>query len=232
MKIGIIGAVKKEVEMLKKIIHSFTPKNVKNYTIYEGTSTNNKIFLIQSGIGKVCASISTMNLIHLCNPDVIINSGSAGSLTSSLKIGDIIIPKETCYYDVDLTNFGYKIGQIPQYPKKFLINKIMFNSFKKQNTTIDHLNIMMGLIVSGDSFIRKNMLIKNNFPSAIAVDMESTAIAQVCHKFTIPLIVVKSISDLSDNNATINFKKNLSIASLRSAEFVKIILENFMEIIQ
>lgn len=91
------------------------------------------------------------------------------------------------------------------------------------------LKFNTGLIVSGDSFIRKNSSIKklhNKFPTAIAVEMESAAIAQVCYKFKIPLIVVKSISDLSDNNATLNFKKNISVASFQSSKLVKIILEN------
>ncbi|QCI20358.1 5'-methylthioadenosine/adenosylhomocysteine nucleosidase [Buchnera aphidicola (Brachycaudus cardui)] len=228
MKIGIIGAVETEVKMLRQIMHTYKEKKYNNYTIYIGYIKKNIIFLITSGIGKVSASISTIILINLFHPDIIINSGSAGSLNASLQIGDIIIPEQTSYYDVDLTNFGYAIGQIPTYPKKFLINRKILSLLKTQETT-NKLQFMTGLIVSGDSFIRGSFLIekiKNNFPSAIAVDMESTSIAQVCHQFNIPLVIVKSISDSSDDNATINFKKNLSIASSRSAEFVKIILGN------
>ncbi|MCU4137009.1 5'-methylthioadenosine/adenosylhomocysteine nucleosidase [Buchnera aphidicola (Sitobion miscanthi)] len=228
MKIGIIGAINQEIKTLKKIIHPYIKNNISNIKLYQGKFKKNIIFLIKSGIGKVAASMSTMTLINLYQPDIIINSGSAGSLNSLLKIGDIIIPEKTCYYDVDLINFGYALGQVPKYPEKFIINDKIYN-FCKKNTSKYELKCTKGLIVSGDSFIRKNSRIKslkNKFPHAIAVEMESAAIAQVCYTFNIPLIVIKSISDLSDNTATFNFKKNISIASFQSAKFVKIILEN------
>ena len=86
-----------------------------------------------------------------------------------------------------------------------------------------------GLILTGDSFISDQNFIeklKFQFSSAIAVEMESTAIAQICYKFHIPLIVIKSISDASDKQATLNFKKNISMASLQSFNLVTKILEN------
>ncbi|QCI20941.1 5'-methylthioadenosine/adenosylhomocysteine nucleosidase [Buchnera aphidicola (Hyperomyzus lactucae)] len=232
MKIAIIGAIKKEIETLKKLINTCIEKKNGNYTIYIGKFKNNDIFLIKSGIGKVSASISTTLLINLYKPDIIINTGSAGSLNSLLKIGDLIIPEKICYYDVDLTNFGYSLGQVPKYPKYFTTNKKIWNIFKKKFIQYE-LTFQTGLIISGDSFIRKNSCIKklnNKFPSAIAVEMESAAIAQVCYKFNTPLIVVKAISDLSDNNATLNFKKNISVASFQSSKLVEIILENIINI--
>ncbi|QCI22665.1 5'-methylthioadenosine/adenosylhomocysteine nucleosidase [Buchnera aphidicola] len=232
MKIGIIGAISQETEILKKIIHPYAERMVRNYKIYIKTFKKNDIFLIKSGVGKVSASIATMILINFFKIDIIINSGSAGSLNSQLKIGDIIIPQKTCYYDVDLTNFGYFQGQIPKYPKKFTINKKIYNFFEKKSYKHE-LKFTKGLIISGDSFIRENSrmkFLKKIFPSAIAVEMESAAIAQVCYKFNIPLIVIKSISDASDNNATLNFKKNVSFASCQLVKFVKIILENLINI--
>lgn len=221
-----------EVNMIKTMMHTCIEKKHKNYILSTGKFRKNNIFLIQSGIGKVSASISTMILINLYKPDIIINSGSAGSLNSLLKIGDIVLPKEICYYDVDLTNFGYAIGQVPRYPKKFIVNKNIFSFFKKKYIQ-NNLKFTTGLIISGDKFIRGGLLIKKlkkNFSSAIAVEMESAAIAQVCYQFKIPLFIVKSISDLSDQNATVNFNKNISIASLQSARFLKTIIENINDL--
>ncbi|CAL4321165.1 5'-methylthioadenosine/S-adenosylhomocysteine nucleosidase [Buchnera aphidicola (Protaphis terricola)] len=233
MKIGIIGAIKQEIKIFKNLINYNKIKIFGNFKIYIGKFNKINIFLIQSGIGKVAASIATMILITLFKPNMIINSGSAGSLNSKLKIGDIIIPNQLCYHDVNLTNFGYSIGQIPKYPKKFQINKKLFNKiieiFKKNK-----LKILTGLIITGDSFINKRELInklKIKFSSAIGVEMEAAAIAQVCYKFNIPLIIIKSISDLSNNQATINFKKNISIASLKSSNLVILILKKIKYLI-
>lgn len=228
MNIGIIGAIKEEIEIFKKIIYLYKNNCVQDYQINIGTFKKNNIFLIQSGVGKVSASIATMILINLYQPDIIINSGSAGSLVTQLNIGDIILPQKVCYYDVDLTEFGYAYGQIPKYPKKFKINNIIYKYFYKKK--LDSISILQkGLIITGDSFINNHShinILKNKFPLAIAVDMESAAIAQICYKFNIPCIIIKSISDSSDHNAKINFKKNISIASKNASEYVKYILED------
>ncbi|WP_425619768.1 5'-methylthioadenosine/adenosylhomocysteine nucleosidase [Buchnera aphidicola] len=231
MKIGIIGAIKEEIKQLKKIIFLYKKIIIQRHTVYLGTFKNNNIFLIESGIGKVSSSIAVMILINVYQPNIIINGGSAGSLKSSLNIGDVILPKQVCYYDVNLTNFNYSYGQIPTYPQKFTVNQ-KCNKFFKNKYFNNQLNVQTGLIISGDSFISDNIytsILKNLFPAAIAVDMESAAIAQICYKFNIPLIVVKSISDLSNENATFNFKKNISIAAFNAYILVKYILKKIIK---
>ncbi|QCI19123.1 5'-methylthioadenosine/adenosylhomocysteine nucleosidase [Buchnera aphidicola] len=228
MKIGIIGALDQEIKEFTKIIKYKKIKNIGQFKIFIGKFKKNNIFLIKSGIGKVSASIACMILINSFKPNIIINTGSAGSLDSRLKIGNIIIPNYLCYYDVNLINFGYSMGQVPQYPKKFKINKNVYD-FTISTSMKFKFKFTTGLIITGDSFINGKQLanqLKSQFSNAIGVEMESTAIAQVCYQFHIPLIVVKSISDLSDKKATINFKKNISIASLQSFKLVKLILEN------
>lgn len=228
MKIGIIGAIEKEIQEIKKVIDNLIIKKNGKIKIYIGTFKGINVFLIKSGIGKVSASIATMMLINLYKPNFIINSGSAGSLNSLLNIGDIVIPKKVCYYDVNLTNFGYSIGQIPKLPAKFTINKNLHQILKNIALT-SNISFSTGLLITGDSFVRGSNLIKsikNQFSSAIAVDMESTAISQTCYQFDIPFIIIKSISDLSDNHATLNFKNNISVASLQSSKLVKLLLKN------
>ncbi|CAL4321265.1 5'-methylthioadenosine/adenosylhomocysteine nucleosidase [Buchnera aphidicola] len=227
MKIGIIGAIEQEIQEIKNIIDNLIIKKHGKIKIYIGKFNKINIFLIKSGIGKVAASIATMILIELYQPNFIINSGSAGSLKSLLNIGDIIIPKQVCYYDVNLINFGYARGQIPNYPTTFATNKnlheILKNIILKSNFLFS-----TGLLITGDSFVRGSNVIKkikNQFSSAIAVDMESTAIGQTCYQFNMPFIIIKSISDLSDSNATLKFKNNISIASLQSSKLVKLLLQ-------
>ncbi|QCI18555.1 5'-methylthioadenosine/adenosylhomocysteine nucleosidase [Buchnera aphidicola (Aphis nasturtii)] len=228
MNIGIIGAIDQEIKIFKKVIIDKQVKNIGQFQIYIGKFKKNNIFLIKSGIGKVSASIAAMILINFFKINIIINSGSAGSLHPELKIGDIIIPNKLCYYDVNLINFGYARGQIPQYPKTFKINKNLYHVLIETAIKFN-FKFATGLLITGDSFVRGENFInklKLQFSYAIAVEMESTAIAQVCYQFNIPLIVVKSISDLSDTQATSNFNKNISLASLQSFNLVQLILEN------
>ena len=58
--------------------------------------------------------------------------------------------------------------------------------------------IHTGLICTGDKFITDHAIladIKAQFPDGLAVDMESAAIAQVCHLEKVPFVSFRIISD-------------------------------------
>ena len=67
--------------------------------------------------------------------------------------------------------------------------------------------IYAGLTVSGEWFVNskeKMQSIIDRFPEAMAVDMESCSIAQVCHIYKTPFVSFRVISDipLKDTNAS------------------------------
>ena len=58
------------------------------------------------------------------------------------------------------------------------------------------------MICTGDQFITNREAldkIKSKFPEGLAVDMESCAIAQVCHKYNVPFVSFRIISDTPGN---------------------------------
>lgn len=227
MKIGIIGAIKQEIIFLLKKIKKCKIKKIGNFKFYNGYLHDVNIIILLSGVGKVSASIVTTLLITYYNPNVIINIGSAGSINPLLKIKNIILPNKTCYYDVDVSIFTYQIGQIPKYPRFFLINAKLLNLAKKCIYRLKY-KFQEGLILTGDSFIyKKHMLqsILNHFPSAIAIDMESTAITQVCYNFKKPILIIRAISDFANKCATWSFKKNIKQASYCATQVVEEMLK-------
>jgi len=228
MKIGIIGAVKTEIIFLRKKIKKCTIKEIGNHKFYNGYLHGINIIILKSGIGKVSASMVTTLLISCYNPDIIINIGSAGSINSLLKIQDTIIPNRTSYYDVDVSIFNYSIGQIPKYPKFFFVNSELLDIAKKCMYKLDYI-FKSGLILTGDSFIhKKNVLLSiiKHFPSAVAIDMESAAIAQVCYNFKKPMLIIRAISDCANKYAAFNFKKNIEKASHHASIIIEEILKN------
>lgn len=226
--IGIIGAMEEEVTILKNKIVDLSEINVAHVKFYTGLLNNKEIVLTQSGIGKVNASISTTLLIEMFNPDIIINTGSAGALDESLSVGDILISNEVTYHDADATAFGYHYGQIPQMPALYESSKklveLTSNIVKQQN-----LQSKVGMIVSGDSFIGSAKLrnkIKAQFPEAMAVEMEATAIAQTCYQFNVPFIVTRAVSDLANGEAEMSFEEFLEQAAISSSETVDLLVKS------
>ncbi|MFA9210063.1 MAG: 5'-methylthioadenosine/S-adenosylhomocysteine nucleosidase, partial [Yersinia sp. (in: enterobacteria)] len=88
--------------------------------IYTGQLNGVDVALLKSGIGKVSAAMGTTLLLEHCQPDVVINTGSAGGLAPNLKVGDIVVSSEVRYHDADVTAFGYEPGQMAGCPAAFV----------------------------------------------------------------------------------------------------------------
>ncbi|MBS0032690.1 MAG: 5'-methylthioadenosine/S-adenosylhomocysteine nucleosidase, partial [Candidatus Baumannia cicadellinicola] len=142
---------------------------------------------------------------------LVINIGSAGGLSPALAVGDIIVSEEVQYHDVNVTAFGYDKGQMAQYPLLFPASPSLV-ALTKQLTEHTNINVVCGQIISGDIFINGGQelyKLKRRFPQAIAVDMEVTAIAQICYLFAVPFVGIRVITDIADSVSHKSFKDNL-----------------------
>lgn len=228
MKVAIIGAMEQEIALLRDQIENYYMIQCSGIQIYIGQIKSVNVALLKSSIGKVAAAVGTTILLQYFQPDIVINIGSAGSIANKLKIGDIVISEEVRYHDADVTVFGYEHGQMAGCPAAFLADSALI-SLAEDSIEQFNLNAIRGLICSGDSFINGAELlvrIRAVFPSAIAVDMEAAAIGHVCYLFGTPFVVVRVISDVSDNVSHISFGKFLTVAAKQSTMIVNAMLQD------
>lgn len=227
MKIGIVGAMAQEVEILAGLMANQTQTQVGSAVIFEGEINGKQIALLQSGIGKVAAATGTAALLLKTQCDLVINTGSAGGVAQGLSVGDIVISTEIAYHDADVTAFGYAKGQLPSCPPRFKSDEKL-TVLVSQTAQELGKTAKFGLICSGDSFIAGAELlaqIKADFPDVVAVEMEAAAIAQVCHSFNVPFVVVRAISDNGDGEASMSFEEFLPLAAKMSSQMVLALLE-------
>lgn len=226
MRIGIIGAMAQEVKILRSYMQEPKVTEIAGCTIYEGRINNTEVALLQSGIGKVAAAVGTTLLLQLAKPNIVINTGSAGGLDASLEVGDIVISTEVRHHDVDVTAFGYEKGQLPTNPPAFLPDEQLAEVALKESQKMG-LNAVSGLICSGDLFVNGVEMIgkiRSDFPNVVAVEMEAAAIAQVCHAFSVPFVVIRAISDVADKVSHLSFDKFLPLAAEKSSTVVLTVL--------
>ncbi|UUE46138.1 5'-methylthioadenosine/S-adenosylhomocysteine nucleosidase [Pectobacterium aroidearum] len=226
MKVGIIGAMEQEVTLLRDRIENRQTFQRAGCEIYTGQINGVDVALLKSGIGKVSAALGTTLLLEHSKPDVVINTGSAGGLAPSLNVGDIVVSDEVRYHDADVTAFGYEPGQMAGCPAAFLADEKLIALAQEVIAELQ-LNAVRGLVVSGDAFINGAeplARIRTTFPKAIAVEMEATAIAHVCHQFAVPFVVVRAISDVADKASHLSFDEFLSVAAQQSTRMVEAIL--------
>ena len=79
MKIGIIGAMHEEIVELKTSMTDINEIEISNLKFYEGKLCSKDVVLVESGIGKVSAAISTTLLISNFKVDKIIFTGMISS---------------------------------------------------------------------------------------------------------------------------------------------------------
>ncbi|MCD1126670.1 5'-methylthioadenosine/S-adenosylhomocysteine nucleosidase [Jinshanibacter sp. LJY008] len=231
MKIGIIGAMEQEVALLRSQIEQCETIKRAGCEIYIGRLHGVEVALLKSGIGKVAAALGTTLLLETCQPDVIINTGSAGGLASTLKVGDIVVSDEVRYHDADVTAFGYEPGQMAGCPAAFPADSRLIALAERCIQQCD-LHAVRGLICSGDAFINGAeplARIRATFPAAIAVEMEAAAIGHVCYQFDTPFVVVRAISDVADQKSHLSFDEFLVVAAQQSSLMVGAMLKALAE---
>ncbi|MDI6936664.1 5'-methylthioadenosine/S-adenosylhomocysteine nucleosidase [Serratia sp. Se-PFBMAAmG] len=222
----MIGAKEQEVTLLRDKIENPQTLTLAGCEIYTGTLNGVEVALLKSGIGKTAAALGTTLLLELCKPDLVINTGSAGGLAASLKVGDIVVSDEVRYHDADVTAFGYEPGQMAGCPAAFVADEKLIAAAEQVIKQLD-LNAVRGLVVSGDAFINGAeplARIRTTFPQAIAVEMEATAIGHVCHQFKVPFVVVRAISDVADKESHLSFDEFLVVAAKQSSLMVENLL--------
>jgi adenosylhomocysteine nucleosidase len=228
MKAGIIGAMEPEVAILKaKLVNSST-STFGGYHFYEGELDGSDVVIVQSGIGKVAAALATAMLIDNFNVDYVVNTGSAGGFDSELKVGDIVVSSEVRYHDVNLTAFGYEVGQLPANPAAYiphpeLISAATAGIAQLSESANESIQAITGLITTGDTFMTAEEDVakaRANFPTMAAVEMEGAAIAQTCLQFNTPFVVIRSLSDIAGKESPHTFEQYLETASVNSSQLV------------
>lgn len=219
--IGIIVAEVEEMEAVKEIMYDLKSLDINNLKIFTGKINNKDFLLARSGVGKVNASRVTQIITDKFDLSFIINVGSAGGLNENLNIGDIVLGEFLVQHDFDVTAFGREKGFIPETGRFFESDKNLLEKCK--NVKLDNQKILVGTIASGDIFLTDTNLknkIKETF-NADCVEMEGSAIAQVCTLNKIPFIVIRSISDIPNGKNEIDFNEYLKLASKNCADFIR-----------
>lgn len=223
MRIGLIGAMDEEISLLKAKMTNATDEVIAGYEFVTGSIFDQEVVLLKSGIGKVNAAIGTTLLHHVYKPTHVINTGSAGGFHPELTIGDVVISSAITYHDVDVTAFGYEYGQVPQMPAFFEPDDFLVSIAKKCGRQVIDQQIVQGVIASGDSFMQDDeriTTIRSLWENVYAVEMEAGAIAHVCHRFDVPFVIIRSLSDIAGKSASISFEDYLQTASENAANHI------------
>lgn len=238
MRIGVIGAMLEEIELIKKEMNIEKVEETGKRSYYTGKLYGRDVVLVFSRYGKVASASTVTTLIEKFGAEIIVFTGVAGAVSKELHIGDIVISDRLIQHDMDITPLSPELGRfyIPLINKDYFevpeelvkkasdsakvyvmeymnkeVSKELLREFK-----IDVPRVVVGTIASGDQFIAdsdKIAELASSIENLKCVEMEGAAVAQVCYEHEVPCIIIRVMSDNADEHADVNFTRFIQEAA-------------------
>lgn len=228
-KIGIIGAMDEEVNILKSRMSDTKVREIASMKFYEGSLAGKEAVVVRCGIGKVNAAVCTQILTDLYHVEAVINTGVAGSLRNEIDIADIVLSVDALQHDMDATGFGYEAGVIPRMEQSIFQADTGLVELARAvcGEVIPSVGVHAGRIVSGDQFIsdssKKEWLVETF--GGCCTEMEGAAVAQTAYLNHIPFLIIRAISDKADHSAEMTYQEFEEIAINNTIKLISRLLE-------
>jgi len=249
MVLGIIGAMNEEVSKLNLDLKGVRTMDVGMRNYHMGELFGEYVVLAFSRWGKVASAVTATHMITNYEVDEILFTGVAGGADPSLNVGDVVIGSTLYQHDMDASplfqRYEIPLLEVDSFRIKNFYKKNAWdaaNDFLSKDLTsyllpevrkefgINTPKVVYGEIASGDKFFASSKDLsglRKALPNVACVDMESAAVAQVCHEYNVPFSVIRTISDDAGDSAAVDFPKFVgSVASLYSHGIVKRLIEN------
>lgn len=181
---------------------------------YKTTLGDDELYVVLNGeqhgsdlVGCEAASVAALAAIQQIRPDLVINSGTCGAFCrNGAAIGDVYLGKGVMFHDRRVPgDDAWGTQALGNYPV-----------WEGTETLAKELGLKLGKVTTGSSLDMQpcdEQIIREN--QGELKDMEGAAIAFVCSLLNVPILFVKSVTDLCDDAADTfeTFSKNLALAS-------------------
>lgn len=234
--LGIVSAIPEELAHL--VGGTTRAYSVAGLEFRAGRVAGRPAVLVESGIGKVNAAIAATLLLDRMGCGGIVFCGVAGGLDPGLGVGDVVVGTRHVQHDYgklangELIVYQPGVPPLPNFPSTHgfdgdpgLLARLRDAADGLELPPLDAAAaggaarrpaIHFGPVVSGDTFINCDLTrqrLARDF-GAVAVEMESGAIAQVCSRFGgAPFVNVRCLSDLAGAESHLDFRAFLPAAA-------------------
>lgn len=231
-KLGIIGAMQVEVEILLAKMEDQTCRTIAGSVFYAGKLEGMDAVVVQCGVGKVNAALCAQILCDCFGVTHLVNTGIAGSLSAELDIGDLLVSKDAMYHDFDCVHFGYPYGKVPGMDTvAFPADEALVASAYAAAETVNPGHTTIGRVASGDQFVCSQEQ-KEKITAAtggLCTEMEGAAIAQTAYRNSVPFVILRAISDKADASAEMDYPTFEKIAAHRCAQVTSLMARKLGE---
>ena len=175
-RIAIIGAIKDEIAGVKKEMQITDTLRWQSGNAFAGTWQGRPIVLVRSGMGCECAKIALAEIAEKYDLERVVSIGYAGALDPALQVGDLIIADKVVYYET---------------MKSYSLDKELSDPMPE---------VRRGTLLTVDSPATKpqeKKALREKY-SAVAVDMETSALAEEAQARDLPFVSIRAVTDTAD----------------------------------
>lgn len=235
----ILGAVPWEIIPIVGALESASAGKLRDYPFHRGKIGGKPVVVAITGVGKTNAAMIATLFIERFKPARLIYTGSAARLSPELRTGDVIVGKRTFHHDAGSwqeSGMLYRkiIGPVAGQPTHFRYDadkallavalaaaKVYVPGEVTANGATYTPAVRAGLICSGDVFgmtAAKIADIRAKLKCDL-VEMEGSAVGQVCHELGVPHLVIRGGSNRAQPSPGEDYKRLGQIAARQAAFF-------------
>jgi len=183
--IAILVAVKQELHPILRLAQAEHIVRQAHLDFHEGTLGGQPVALLALGVGKECARIAAEMTIKCYRPDLVITAGFGGGLSAEVADGDLIIGTEILELKADR---GSEVSWQSAHKLQCLHSLDQFQG---------NFRVHYGKLITTEEMVLKaaNKQRIGQATGALAVDMETSAVAAVCVAHKIDFLAVRCITD-------------------------------------
>lgn len=215
-KVGLI-AVHREMLPLLDAFQAVRSGQLGDTILYAGQGAGGPVVLAQVLPGPVNAALGAQALVVRHGAETLVSVGSAGALDPRLSPSDLVIANRAVAHDAGVfTRSRFEpngvMGRDGQgrvgHHRAFLADGALLDRAQEAARRLGEA-VHVGPVVTGNQVIfstaRKRWL--HQTFEALAVEMETAAVAQVATAHRLPWLAVRAISDLADDEMFLDFDR-------------------------
>ena len=218
--IGIIAALDAEMDAVVSRMSDVKEVVIGPAKFAQGILAGKEAVVGLCGMGKTAAAMTTTIMVLEFKPEAVINVGIAGGLLNSQNVCDLVISDAMIQADYDASPIDGPSGLGLQYKADDKLMRLAEQAAKELG-----VNYSVGTIASQDLFMAReedfNKLMKL-FPQSACSEMEGAAVASVAAAFNIPVLVLRSLSDVVHHQGNhVEYWELKPIAAQRAADLME-----------